>query len=340
MLLLCLESSCDETAAAVVRDGRQVLANVIASQVDVHARYGGVVPELASRQHVESISVVIEEALARAGVGLAAIEGIAVTRGPGLVGALLVGLSVAKALAFARGLPLVGLHHMEGHILAPLLETEVPFPYLALAVSGGHTHLYQVDGIGHYRTLGRTLDDAAGEAFDKVAKLLGLSYPGGVLIDRLAAQGNPRAIDFPRPLLHQENLDFSFSGIKTAVMNYVRRQSGPVEGDHLRDLAASFQAAVVEVLCQKTLRAAAATGLERIVVAGGVACNSGLRQGFQALSAERGLTVCFPSPVLCGDNAAMLAVAGDAYLTAGRCASLGLNALASWTLDQVAAELA
>jgi N6-L-threonylcarbamoyladenine synthase len=228
MLLLTIESSCDETAAAVVRDGRQILSNIVASQVDVHARYGGVVPELASRRHVEAISVVVEEALAGAGVELSAIEGIVVTRGPGLVGALLVGLSAAKAIAFARGIPLVGVHHMEGHILAVQLEAPVPYPYLALAVSGGHTHLYRVDGVGRYQTLGRTLDDAAGEAFDKVAKLLGLPYPGGVQIDRLAAQGNPRAIDFPRPLLHQDNLDFSFSGMKTAVLNYVRAVAGPL----------------------------------------------------------------------------------------------------------------
>jgi N6-L-threonylcarbamoyladenine synthase len=246
-----------------------------------------------------------------------------------LVGALLVGLSAAKAIAFARGIPLVGGHHMEGHILAVQLETPVPYPYLALAVSGGHTHLYRVDGIGRYRTLGRTLDDAAGEAFDKVAKLLGLSYPGGVQIDRLAATGNPRAIDFPRPLLHQDNLDFSFSGMKTAVLNFVKSQSTPLNDDLLRDLAASFQAAVVDVLCQKTLKAARLHGLERIVVAGGVACNSGLRSGFRTLGADAGVSVHFPSPALCGDNAAMLAVAGDAYLAAGRQSPLDLG-LASW----------
>jgi N6-L-threonylcarbamoyladenine synthase len=334
MLLLAIESSCDETSAAVVRDGRHILSNIIASQVDVHARYGGVVPELASRKHIEAISVVVEEALEKGNVCLDQIEGIAVTRGPGLIGALLVGLSVAKAMAFVRNLPLVGIHHMEGHILAPFLEEqEISFPYLALAVSGGHTHLYRVDGIGHYHTLGRTLDDAAGEAFDKVGKLLGLSYPGGVFIDQLAMQGNPEAIDFPRPLLHQKNLDFSFSGIKTAVLNYVKRQLEPLEGDHLKNIAASFQAAVVDVLCQKTLRAAKETGLKRIVVGGGVACNSGLRIHLKALAQKEGLTVYFPTPVLCSDNAAMLAVAADAYLREGRQASLDLNALASWPLD-------
>ncbi len=335
MLLLAIESSCDETAAAVVRDGRHALSNVIASQVDVHARYGGVVPELASRKHLEAISVVVDEALEKAGVTLDDIEGLVVTRGPGLVGALLVGLSLAKAVAFARDLPLVGVHHIEGHILAPLLEHEVAFPYLALAVSGGHTHLYRVDGVGRYRTLGRTLDDASGEAFDKVAKLLGLGYPGGVQIDRLAALGNPQAIDFPRPLLHKKNFDFSFSGIKTAVLNHVKRHDGPIEGEALQDLAASFQAAVVEVLCKKTLRAAAEEGLDRIVVAGGVACNSGLRREMKAFCQKRGKDVFFPSPLLCADNAAMLAVAGEHYLAAGRCDPLDLNALASWPLDRV-----
>jgi N6-L-threonylcarbamoyladenine synthase len=338
MLLLCLETSCDETAAAVVRGGREILSNVVASQVDVHARYGGVVPELASRRHLEAISVVVEEALEKAGVGLGNLEGIVATRGPGLIGALLVGLSTARAMAFALGIPLIGVHHMEGHILAPLLEREIVFPYLALAVSGGHTQLYRVDGIGRYRTLGRTLDDAAGEAFDKVAKLLGLSYPGGVLIDGLAAHGDPDAIDFPRPLLHHQSLDFSFSGIKTAVLNYVKKQGEPIEGKHLEDLAASFQAAVVEVLCAKTRRAAVENGLERVVVAGGVACNRGLRQAMEALSRECGLEVVFPSPPLCGDNAAMLGVAGNYYLQRGVKTSLDVDAVASWPLDLVSAQ--
>jgi N6-L-threonylcarbamoyladenine synthase len=335
MLLLTIETSCDETSAAVVRDGRHILSNVISSQVDVHARYGGVVPELASRQHMEAISIVVEEALHRAAVTYKDLEGIAVTRGPGLIGALLVGISAAKAMALALDIPLVGVHHMEGHILAPLLEREIAFPFLALAVSGGHTHLYRVDGIGRYTTLGRTLDDAAGEAFDKVAKLLGLGYPGGAVIDRLAAQGDPARINFPRPLLHQEGYNFSFSGIKTAVLNYVRRQSEPVAGDHLNDLAAGFQAAVVEVLTLKTIRAAEAAGLSRIVVAGGVACNSGLRASFAAAAKERNLEVHFPAPILCADNAAMLAVSGDFYLGRGESAPLELNGVANWPLDQV-----
>lgn len=333
MLLLCLESSCDETAAAVVRDGREILSNVIASQVDVHARYGGVVPELASRRHLEAISVVVDEALEKAQCRLDQLEGIAVTRGPGLVGALLVALSAGKAMAFALGIPAIGVHHIEGHALAIQLEDPVAYPYLALVVSGGHTHLYRIDGIGHYRTLGRTLDDAAGEAFDKVAKLLGLGYPGGALIDRLAAQGDPEAVRFPRPLLNRDNFDFSFSGIKTAVLNHVRGLSQPLSEKQLADIAAGFQAAAVEVLVKKTIRAARFADLENVVVAGGVACNSGLRRGFAEAAQREGIRVRFPSPVLCTDNAAMMAVAADAYLRRGERAPHDLNALAVWPLD-------
>jgi len=334
MLILCLETSCDETAAAVVRDGRELLSNVVATQIDIHALYGGVVPEIASRRHLDAVSPVVQQALEQAGVSLEQIEGVAVTRGPGLIGALLVGLSVAKGIAFAGSLPLVGVHHIEGHILAVQLEREVAFPYLALAVSGGHTHLYRVDGVGHYRILGRTLDDAAGEAFDKVAKQLGLGYPGGAVIDRLAAQGDPTAVAFPRPMLHKPNLDFSFSGIKTAVMNYLHKLPQLPVGSELENLAASFQAAVVEVLTKKSLRAARQEGLQRIVVAGGVACNSGLRQSFAMMAAAEGLHVSFPSPSLCADNAAMLGVAGDAYLKAGITAAAELNAVANWPLDK------
>ena len=335
MLTLCIESSCDETAAAVIRDGREVLSNVIASQVDVHARYGGVVPELASRKHVEAISVVINSALEEAGVTVDQIEGIGVTRGPGLVGALLVGLSTAKAMAWSLGVPLAAVHHMEGHILAPFLETAPAFPFLALAVSGGHTHLYRVDGIGIYKTVGQTLDDAAGEAYDKVAKLLGLGYPGGAKIDQLAAKGNPDAIAFPRPMLHRPNFDFSFSGIKTAVMQYVNKCQDPIDDRHRADISASFQEAMVEVLTRKTLRAAVAEGLERIVVAGGVACNSGLRTRFDKLSAEHAVKVYFPSPSLCGDNAAMLGVPANFYLENGRHTGVAVNAVSSWKLDTV-----
>ncbi|RME37622.1 MAG: tRNA (adenosine(37)-N6)-threonylcarbamoyltransferase complex transferase subunit TsaD [Deltaproteobacteria bacterium] len=333
MNLLCIESSCDETAAAVVRDGRKVLSSVVASQVDIHALYGGVVPEIASRRHLDAILPVIDQALEQAGLTLDDIDGIAATRGPGLVGALLVGLCTAKALAWGRGLPMVGVHHIEGHILAPLLETELEFPYIALAVSGGHTHLYRVDGIGRYRLLGQTLDDAAGEAFDKVAKLLGLGYPGGAVIDRLAAAGNPEAVRFPRPMLNRDNLNFSFSGIKTAVMNHVRSLAGVGPEDHA-DIAASFQAAVVEVLTRKTFAAAEREGVGRIVVAGGVACNSGLRRNFLAEAGQQGLEVIFPSPEWCGDNAAMLGVAGCAYLQQGLTSDMGCNALPVWPLEK------
>ncbi len=335
MLVLCIESSCDETAAAVVRNGREMLSNIVASQVDVHARYGGVVPELASRKHVEAISVVIESALDQAGVCLDEIEGVGVTRGPGLVGALLVGLSTGKAIAWARNIPLVPVHHMEGHILAPLLEGDLAFPFLALAVSGGHTHLYRVNGIGQYQTIGQTLDDAAGEAYDKVAKLLGLGYPGGALLDRLAASGDPGRIEFPRPMLHKPNCDFSFSGIKTAVLQYVERTEKPFAENELADIAAGFQAAVVDVLTKKTMRAAEEQGLERIVIAGGVACNRGLRERFACLAQERGLDIRFPSPALCGDNAAMLGVPADYYLQSGLVAEWTLNARSTWALDEI-----
>lgn len=335
MLLLTLETSCDETSAAVVRDGREVLSNIIASQVDLHAKYGGVVPELASRRHLETINPVLTEALDSAGVSLEDLEGIAVTRGPGLVGALLVGVSFAKALAFARRLPLIGVHHIEGHILAIQLEQEVAYPFLALAVSGGHTHLFRVDGIGCYRLLGRTVDDAAGEAFDKVGKMLGLGYPGGPIIDRLAAEGVAGEIRFPRPMLKKDTLNFSFSGIKTSVLNFLQKEPQPPQGDRLNAVSAAFQDAVVDVLTRKAFRAAQQEGLERIVVAGGVACNRGLRQRFAEMSSREGVEMFFPSPVLCSDNAAMLGVAADYYLSRGAHDALDLNAVSSWPLEEV-----
>lgn len=336
MLVLALESSCDETAAAVVRDGREVLSNLIASQIDLHAAYGGVVPELASRRHLEVINPLVSEALQTAGVGKDQLEGVVVTRGPGLVGALLVGLSFAKAFAFARRIPLVGVHHIEGHILAIQLERQVPYPFLALAVSGGHTHLFRVDGIGRYKLLGRTVDDAAGEAFDKVAKMLGLPYPGGPVVDRLAGQGDDGGIVFPRPLLKKDNLDFSFSGMKTAVLNYLQKQDGVPDETRIAQICSAFQTAVVDVLTRKALRAVESEGLSRLVVAGGVACNSGLRHRFAELSSSEGLEIFFPSPQLCADNAAMLAVAGDYYLSRGVSAALDLNAVSSWPLEQAA----
>lgn len=333
MLLLTIETSCDETAAAVVRDGRAVLSSIVASQVKDHAVYGGVVPEIASRKHLESISIVIDEALRKASVSLDAIEGIAVTQGPGLAGALLVGTAVAKAIAFARRLPIVGVNHIEGHLLAISLEREVAFPFVALAVSGGHTHLYRVDGIGRYTTLGQTRDDAAGEAFDKVAKLLGLPYPGGVEIDRLAAEGDPTRIPFPRPLLHDGSFNFSFSGLKTAVLNYVRKNPVQEDGQQLRDLCASFQRAACDVLVAKTMLAAESEGIGRVVVAGGVACNSALRRDMAREAAERGIELAIPSPFLCSDNAAMLAVPADFYLCRGISDGLALDALVNWPLD-------
>ena len=334
MLVLALESSCDETAAAVVRDGRQILSNVIASQVDLHAVYGGVVPELASRRHLETINPLVEEALSNARIKQEDLEGVVVTRGPGLVGALLVGVSFAKAYAYALNIPLIGVHHIEGHIQAIQLERDVEYPFLALAVSGGHTHLYRVDGVGQYRLLGRTVDDAAGEAFDKVAKMMKLGYPGGPIIDQLAA-GDDGGIVFPRPMLKKDNFNFSFSGVKTAVLNYLHNHDQPLTAEKTAQIASAFQTAVVDVITQKTLRAASAEGLQRIVVAGGVACNSGLRRVFAERSARAGCEVYFPSPVLCADNAAMLAVAGDYYLAQGRVSDLGLNAVSNWPLESL-----
>ena len=338
MLLLSLESSCDETAAAVVRDGRTVLSNIVASQISIHAEYGGVVPEIASRKHLESVSVVVEQALEAAGVGLDRIEGMAVTQGPGLAGALLVGISVAKGLSFGRNIPLVGVNHIEGHLLAVFLEAPVEFPFIALAVSGGHSHLYRVDGIGRYTTLGQTVDDAAGEAFDKVAKLIGLPYPGGVAIDRLALTGNPQAIKFPRPLLHDGTFNFSFSGLKTAVLTHVNKHPEAREAG-INDLAASFQAAVCEVLTKKTAQAIAATGIRRLVVAGGVACNSALRRSMADFAEANGVELSIASPKLCADNAAMIAVPGDYYLNHGFQSGFDLDALPVWPLDKLAGRI-
>jgi len=336
MLLLAIESSCDETAIAIVRDGREILSNLIVSQIDIHARFGGVVPELASRQHLQAICPLVDASLEEAGLSLDQIEGLAVTRGPGLIGALLVGVSYAKAVSFARQIPLVGVHHIEGHILAIQLEQKVDFPYLALAVSGGHSHLFRVDGIGQYVLLGRTIDDAAGEAFDKVAKMLGLAYPGGPVIDRLALTGDASCVRFPRPMLNKPNLDFSFSGMKTSVLTYIESLDGPLGEKRVADIAAAFQEAAVDVLLQKSLRAAKEQGLTRLVVAGGVACNSGLRREFQLASQKAQLEVFFPSPLLCSDNAAMLAVAADYYLERGACSPMNLNAVSNWPLVEAA----
>jgi len=339
MRLLAIESSCDETSASVVEGGTTVLSNVIASQEAAHAPFGGVVPEIASRKHLEVITPVIEQALAKASMTLDAIEGVAVTQGPGLAGSLLVGISAAKAIAYARRLPLVGIHHIEGHLFAVFLEKRVEFPFVALVVSGGHTHLYRVDGFARYRILGQTRDDAAGEAFDKVAKILGLAYPGGAVIDRLASRGDPNAVALPRPLLRDGSCNFSFSGLKTAVLQFVRKHPAGLEGDALHDLCASFQAAVVEVLVEKTRSALSETGIRRLVVAGGVACNSGIRAGMAGMCADLGVELSIPSPVLCTDNAAMIAVPAEFYLQEGVRDGAEMDARVVWPLDTVSARL-
>lgn len=335
MLVLAIETSCDETAAAVVRDGREILSSVVSSQIAVHAEYGGVVPEIASRKHLEMISPVISQALREAGVELPVIEGIAVTRGPGLSGALLVGLSTAKAMAFACGIPFVGVHHIEGHLFAGFLEQPVAFPFLALVVSGGHTHLYHVEGFGRYTTLGRTVDDAAGEAFDKSAKIMGLEYPGGAKIDAMAQSGDGKAVRLPRPLIHDHTLNFSFSGLKTAMLQHITQNPVTIPGQAANDLCASFQQAVCDVLVAKTGAAIEKTAAQRLVVAGGVACNSGLRAAMTALAKGRGVDVYIPQPALCGDNAAMLAVPGNFYLTEGHVSPPSLDVTATWEMDRI-----
>lgn len=332
MLVLGIESSCDETAAAVVRDGRLLLSNVISSQIDVHSRFGGVVPEIASRKHIEAIAPVIMQALEDAGVALGEIEGVAVTRGPGLIGSLLVGLSVAKAMAFAAGLPLVGVNHLEGHVAAAFLNGAGPdFPFIALVVSGGHTTIYRVESFQTFRTLGQTRDDAAGEAFDKAAKLLGIGYPGGVVIDRLAKTGNRDSIRFPRSM--RGSLEFSFSGLKTALLTYTKKRTEPIASEEIPDIVASYQEAIVDVLVEKTMRAARDNGIDRIAVVGGVAANSRLRSRFLEEGEKNGVGIFIPPPILCTDNAAMIAVVGNHLLERGRRDGLDLNAVSRWPLE-------
>jgi N6-L-threonylcarbamoyladenine synthase len=327
MKVLAIESSCDETAAAVVVDGREVLSSVVASQIALHSKYGGVVPELASRRHIEVILPVITEALSRSGNGLQAIEAIAVTQGPGLVGSLLVGIAVAKSLAYVFKIPWVGVNHLQSHISAIFLSTSfLRFPFTALVVSGGHTSLFRVESHTRMNLLGRTLDDAAGEAFDKVAKLMGLGYPGGEIIDRLGREGDREAIFFPRSMLESDSLDFSFSGIKTAVLNYVKSLGGKASNDQIREIAASFQEAIVDTLVAKVLRAAHEQSTRDVVVVGGVACNSRLREKFFQEGESARVSVHFPPPAFCTDNAAMVAVAGFHLLKEGLRSSLFLNA--------------
>jgi N6-L-threonylcarbamoyladenine synthase len=334
MLVLGIESSCDETAAAVIQDGVFLRSNVIASQIDVHNQYGGVVPEIASRKHIEAVIPVILQALDDAGVTIHDIEGIAVTRGPGLVGSLLVGLSVAKSLAFARGLPFVGVNHLEGHIAAIFLSEKKPeFPFVALVVSGGHTTIYLVKDFGNVSVMGQTRDDAAGEAFDKAAKMLNLGYPGGIVIDRLARDGNPAYIQFPRSM--RDSQDFSFSGLKTSLLNYIKKREQPITEDELPHVVASYQEAIVDVLVDKTLRAADGCSVKKVVVSGGVAANGRLRDIFYKRAEDEGVEVFIPPAVLCTDNAAMIAAVGDNLLRRGRRDSFDLNAVSRWPLELV-----
>ena len=317
MLVLTVESSCDETSVAVVEDGRRILANSVASQIPIHRRYGGVVPELASRNHIQNIHAVLDEALAEADVELGDFDGFGVTVGPGLVGSLLVGIETAKSLAMAFDRPCVGLNHLEAHLTTVLLDLdEVPtpeFPYLGLVVSGGHTDLYVVREIGDYELLGRTRDDAAGEAFDKVAKMLGLPYPGGEAIDRLAYDGDPERFDFPRPMWTRANLDLSFSGLKTAVLRHLDEHGVP-EGQELADLCASVQEAIVDVLVMKSMTACRQHDLKRFVLSGGVACNRRLRHRSRQACRDEEIELFVAPPRLCTDNAAMFGPIAEAYL--------------------------
>jgi N6-L-threonylcarbamoyladenine synthase len=331
-LVLGIETSCDETAVAVVRGGREILSNVIASQADLHARFGGVVPEIASRAHVEQMPLVVDRALRGAGVGVRDLDAIAATRGPGLIGALLVGFATGKAMAGALGVPFCGVHHIEGHIFASVL-TEDGFdpPFIALVVSGGHTSLYAVKALGDYEILGETLDDAAGEAFDKIARFLGLGYPGGPAIDLLSKEGDAAAVSFPRAML-REGLDFSFSGLKTAVVRHVRKAEAAGQTLLTPDIAASFQEAIVDVQVAKTMRAAAERGIGRIAIGGGVASNSRLRARLAAEAAAAGYELCVPPPALCVDNGAMIAAAGYFRLRRGQTTPLDASADASLDL--------
>ena len=311
MLVLGIETSCDETAAAVLEDGTSLRSNVIASQDEIHSQFGGIVPELAGRSHVERIHLVIQRALDDAGVQLNDIDLIAATQGPGLVVSLLVGLNTAKALAYSLEIPVIGINHLEGHVLAIFLQQKVEFPFLALIVSGGHTDLCRVNGFGQYLILGRTRDDAAGESFDKVAKMLGLGYPGGPIIEKIARQGNPQTQVFPRAWLGKDSLDFSFSGLKTSVRNtLLKRTDGNRSSCSDEDIAAGFQDAVVDVLVRKALSACRQESLKRIVVTGGVAANGYLRDCMTEAARKEGIEVFVPKPVLCTDNAAMIACAG------------------------------
>lgn len=328
ILILAIESSCDETAASVVKNGREVLSNVIYSQIALHTVYGGVVPEIASRKHIEKINQVIEQALAEAETALADITAIAVTYGPGLVGALLVGVSAAKAISFATGIPLVGVHHIEGHISANYIENkELEPPFVCLVVSGGHSHLVVVKAYGEYEIIGRTRDDAAGEAFDKVARAIGLGYPGGPKIDKVSKEGNPEAIRFPRAKVESSEYDFSFSGLKSAVLNYLNSCEMKGETVNTADVAASFQKAVIDVLVEHSLDAVKKYGYDKFAIAGGVASNSSLRAAFETKCEKAGIAFYHPSPIYCTDNAAMIGAAGYYEYLKGTRHGFDLNAV-------------
>ena len=335
VLILALESSCDETAASVVKNGREVLSNVISSQIALHTLYGGVVPEIASRKHIEKINQVIESALAEADVTLEEITAIAVTYGPGLVGALLVGVAEAKALAYAAKKPLVGVHHIEGHVSANFIENpDLEPPFVCLIVSGGHTHLVIVKDYGEFEIIGHTRDDAAGEAFDKVARAVGLGYPGGPKVDKAAREGNPHAIEFPRAKVGDNPYDFSFSGLKSAVLNYINHAKMTGEEICVPDLAASFQNAVVESLVSRAIMAAKEYGYDKLAIAGGVASNSALREGMKAACEKEGIRFYHPSPIYCTDNAAMIGAAAYYEYQKGARSGWDLNAVPNLKLGE------
>lgn len=333
--ILAIESSCDETAAAVVKNGREVLSNVISSQIALHTLYGGVVPEIASRKHIEKINQVIDEALKEANITLDDITAIGVTYGPGLVGSLLVGVAAAKAIAYVKKKPLIGVHHIEGHISANFIEhKELEPPFGCLVVSGGHTHLIEVKDYGEYELIGRTRDDAAGEAFDKVARAIGLGYPGGPKIDKLAKEGNPEAIPFPKAVVEDAPYDFSFSGVKSAVLNYLNVSEMKGETVNEADVAASFQKAVVDVLVDRAIKLCNSRGYKHFAIAGGVASNSAIRAAFDSEMKKRNISFYYPSPILCTDNAAMIGAAAYYEYIKGTRHGWDLNAVPNLKLGE------
>lgn len=333
--ILAIETSCDETAAAVVVNGREVLSNIISSQIDIHTKFGGVVPEVASRKHIEAISLVVQEALDKAECTLEDIDAVGVTYGPGLVGALLVGMQYAKSLAYAIGKPLIGVNHIEGHISANFIEyKELEPPFVCLVVSGGHSFIVYMKDYGDFEVIGQTRDDAAGEAYDKVARAIGLGYPGGPKIDKLSKEGNANAIKFPRANFHEESLDFSFSGLKSAVLNYLNKMEMTGQEINRADVAASFQKALVDVLVDNAMKTCEMKKVDKIAIAGGVASNSTLRQAMISAGDKKGIEVLFPSPILCTDNAAMIGSAAYFEYLKGRKADLSLNAIPNLKLGE------